>query len=352
MKSVVAIVASEEYPRNGEGSLIETQNGDLTIFCTRFHRGTDDNSEASIWRVVSRDGGCHWSDPEEVLPNQGAINTMSVSLATLDAGTLLCVMVKDSPHKSHLEFYRSTDSDLKNWNKVSSFEPQGPEQYIGVHNDRLIRTGNGELILPVNLCENPGMTSKQSSTSFDYVSPRVTTLLRSTDVGLSWHMDASRVNLPGRGAMEPCVCEISDGKLLITMRTQLGSIYVVVVEGDSYSNPFSLGISSPEAPHTMKKIPDSFRYHLIHCPNYVSGVHHFGPRYPLVIRQNVENWQLWSSPKEIASGEDGRYEYANPSLCYISNTIATTYYRRHLQGERYNWKDLIFSRIDADEIFK
>ncbi len=133
MKSVIAIAASEEYPRNGEGSLIETHNGDLTIFCTRFHHGTDDNSEASIWRVVSQDGGCHWSNPEEVLPNQGAINTMSVSLITLNARTLLCVMVKDSAHKSHLEFYQSIDSGLQKWDKVSFFEPKGPEQYIGIN---------------------------------------------------------------------------------------------------------------------------------------------------------------------------------------------------------------------------
>lgn len=347
MTTRILVAETDAYPRNGEGSICGVADDHL-IFCfTRFHGGTDDDDEASVWMCESQDRGRTWSTPALLLENRGARNTMSVSLLPLYGRVLMAVLVKDSPGRSRLQCFELHHQRISDPQMLSSFATTG---YLGFHNDRLRLLSDGRLALPVSTCEHSGPRRSGGSKSLDYAFPRTTALLFSEDAGRSWHLDDHRVGMPKRGAMEPCVTEYQPGCLLLTFRTQLGFIYGARFTSGQWSDPYSLGVSSPEAPHTIVRGSRSGLLYLVHCPNFVPDVHHFGPRYPLVIRSSPDGGATWSTPLTIADGDDGTYEYANTSLLCTEGELLLTYYRRHLSHTRYNSKDVMMTRIATSEI--
>lgn len=347
MISRVLVPQTDAYPRNGEGSVCRI-DGDRLILCfTRFYGGTDDDDASSIWISESCDQGLTWTSPALLVQNRGVCNTMSVSLLSLDSRVLMAVLVKDSPARSRLECFELPHDRIHSPRFLSAFAPGG---YMGFHNDRLRRLSDGRLVLPVTLCDDSGMRNAGRSKSMDYAAPRRSVLLFSTDEGASWRLDDHRIQLPKRGAMEPCVTEYEPGSLLVTLRTQLGSIYASRYTNGRWEAPRSLEVSSPEAPHTLVCDGATGRLYLVHCPTFVPDVHHYGPRYPLLIRSSTDAGCSWSAPLTIADGSDGAYEYANTSLLCTRDELLLTYYRRHLTPNRYNRKDTMLARIAKSEI--
>lgn len=349
MVTKIVVPITDEYPRNGEGSLFVHDSGKLSIAFTRFHTGTDDENPASIWLCESSDGGGTWSNPEEIIPNRGRMNTMSTSLLFTESFLLMAVLVKDSTSSSRIEFFAADGDNLRSLRNISSFSH---ECYIGMHNDRLTASADGTIFLPISLCVDSGAAGVGNSKSLHFASSREAGVLSSSDSGTSWQMAPELISLPGRGAMEPCVHFSETGNLLMTMRTQLGSIYISSYTKNGWIPPQSMGIASPEAPHTLKRSPHSGLLYLLHCPTYVPGVHHFGPRFPLVLRVSRDDGISWSNPVVVASGYLGKYEYANASMCFTSGKILMTYYSRHLKGMLYNKKDLLLTVATEKEIRK
>src|SRR5437868_1380385 len=66
----------------------------------------------------------------------------------------------------------------------------------------------------------------------------------SDDNGKTWHEGSGKVSLPKRGAMEPSVAELTDGTLVMTLRSQLGFVYVSRSDdhGETWSEPWSSGL--------------------------------------------------------------------------------------------------------------
>ena len=69
----------------------------------------------------------------------------------------------------------------------------------------------------------------------------------SDDHGQHWRFSSTSVDLPGRGALEPSVAETADGDLLMSLRTQLGTVFASRSHdlGEAWSAPQSLGLRSP-----------------------------------------------------------------------------------------------------------
>ncbi|MDH7569773.1 MAG: sialidase family protein, partial [Armatimonadota bacterium] len=68
-------------PRNSEGDFIQLQDGRILFVYTHFTGGGEDHATAHLAGRFSSDGGYTWTpDDVVVLPNEGAMNVMSVSL--------------------------------------------------------------------------------------------------------------------------------------------------------------------------------------------------------------------------------------------------------------------------------
>ena len=87
---VGAIPTGPDNPRNSEGDFIRLRNGDILYVYTHYY-GTSPNDEAPAYLASRRsaDNGDTWTDEDEiVLPNEGKLNTMSVTLRRLSDGRI------------------------------------------------------------------------------------------------------------------------------------------------------------------------------------------------------------------------------------------------------------------------
>ena len=270
-------------------------------------------------RIVARrssDGGNTWGQSEIVQDNVGRLNVMSATLRRFrtqqGAAIGLFYLVKDN--RDDLKVYLRTSA-----NDGRSFgEPRLITDAPGYHvmnNDRVTELADGRLLCPVAWTRD--IKTDDHFVSFCY---------SSDDEGKTWATGTSRVNLLKRGAMEPEVLELNDGRVLMIVRTQLGEIYASFSNdrGESWSPAKPWGIRSPESPATLRRIPATGDLLLVWNPVYNAG--------PVM----VENAHPWSLQFRRTRAEPGAararwkistdQEYAYTSLTFFEHRVLLSYY--------------------------
>jgi sialidase-1 len=119
--------------------------------------------------------------------------------------------------------------------------------------------------------------------------------------------------------MEPSVAELKDGTLVMTLRSQLGFVYVARSQdhGDSWSEPWSSGLEAPEAPLAMAAFPDGNRLLLVYCSGkFDPGHHHSGERTPLSAAVSNDAGKSWRNVGDVAGGP---HEFGATTICFTAN---------------------------------
>lgn len=313
-----AFAATRSHPRYSEGDVIELDDGVLLWATTEFSGGTEDDAAARIVSRTSRDGGRTWSDLRVLQENVGQRNVMSVSLLRVRGpdrhGIALFYLVKNGPGDLDVAVRFSED-------EARSFdEPVLVTREPGYHvmnNDRVLQLSEGRLICPVS--------STRDVREENHFRARV---WLSDDSGRTWRAGRSAVDLPQRGAMEPGVVELADERLLLYLRTQLGSIWMSASNdgGDTWSDPVDWGIESPEAPATLERIPSTGDLLLIWNPVHVPGAGHGGPRTPLRAALSRDEGASWTESFDLETAADETFAYA--SVSFVRERVLLTYYVR------------------------
>ena len=187
--------------------------------------------------------------------------------------------------------------------------------YHVMNNDRVTELADGRLLCPVAWTRD--VKNDDHFVSFCYWSD---------DEGKTWATGTSRVDLPKRGAMEPEVLELNDGRVLMIVRTQLGEIYASFSNdrGESWSPAKPWGVRSPESPATLRRIPATGDLLLVWNPVYDAGAGHGGKRTPLVAAVSTDEGRTWSAPRTLEDRTD--QEYAYTSLAFFEHRVLLSYY--------------------------
>jgi sialidase-1 len=318
-----AAVVSEVYPatvanpRYSEGSVVVLTDGTLLYAVTEFQGGGQDHATARIVARRSPDGGRTWGETRVLQENVGAQNVMSVTLRRLLPGR------EDGPIGL---FYlvKNSSADLQVWLRVSQDECASfgdpirvtPEPgYHVLNNDRITVLSNGRLICPV--AWSPDFRRVNHFVAFCYLSD---------DGGKTWRRGKGQVDQPRRGAMEPEVIELTDGRALMIVRTQVGIIAASHSSdgGDTWGAPFPLGPRAPEAPATLRRIPATGHLLLIWNDSLVPGADHGGGRTPLSAAVSADEGRSWSRPKLLENDPNAGYAYT--SVAFHQNRVLLTYY--------------------------
>jgi hypothetical protein len=309
-------VASTDHPRYSEGSILPLADGNLLFANTEFDKSTSDFAPARIVARRSHDNGNTWSKSEILRDNVGQLNVMSATLRRFrsqQGATIgLFYLVKNS--RDNLKVYLCTSAD-----EGRSFgEPGLVSDAAGYHvmnNDRVTELSEGRLLCPVAWTRD--VDKENHFVSFCYWSD---------DEGKSWATGASRVDLPKRGAMEPEVLELNDGRVLMIVRTQIGEIYASVSSdrGQNWSPAKPWGIRSPESPATLRRIPATGDLLLVWNPVYDAGADHGGKRTPLVAAISSNEGKTWSTPRTLEDHKNQQYAYT--SLAFVENHVLLSYY--------------------------
>lgn len=318
------IISDPQHPRNSEGAFITLKSGRILFFYTQFYGGAKDASPARIVSIFSDDDGATWSEKAEVVvENKGHENVMSVSALRLRSGKIALVyLVKNSFH------------DCRPWIQFSSDEAQtwtAPKLiidapgYFVLNNDRVVQLGSGRLIVPVAFHRARG-SDPQSQRTFD--SRAIAMWFLSDDEGQTWHEADTWWAIPVEsksGLQEPGVVELSDGKIFGWARTDQGAQFgfASTNAGQIWSAPTPTELKSPNAPASIKRLPNSAD--LLAIFNDHSGKFPFtkNKRTPLVAAISSDGGKTWPTRKILETDPNGMFCYT--AIHFLDNVVLLAY---------------------------
>jgi hypothetical protein len=299
-KVVLRLNPSPENPRNSEGDFITLKDGRILFIYTHFTEGSGDHAGAYLASRVSSDRGESWSqDDVTVVPNEGGMNVMSVSLLRLlDDRIALFYCLKNSEQDCR-PLIRISSDEGDSWSDAQKcIDETG---YYVLNNDRVIQLENGRLILPVALHNYPG--SKWSNTA-------KIMCWYSDDIGDTWHKSTSAANPENIILQEPGLVALKNGTLLMFIRTDMDVQYLSYSkdQGKSWSDVEASNITSPLSPATIERIPATGDLLMIWNNNKQSG-NIGGLRTPYNCAISKDDGKTWQKTKTIESDPRGWYCY-------------------------------------------
>jgi len=312
--SAVIAQATDNNPRNSEGDIVVLQDGTLLVAWSDFYQGNRDDSPARISAAKSIDGGQTWGPRFTLQQNAGVQNVMSVSFLSSQSGDLLFFYLMKNSRRDLDVLMRRSLNEGKTWSDPVLVTPD-PGYHV-MNNARVVQLKSGRILCPISFTDEV-WTKKEHFRNVIYYSD---------DIGKTWSRGEGTVNCPKRGAMEPGLVELKDGRVLQIIRTQMGQIWHAYSsdQGDTWTEAKSFSISSPEAPATIARIPGSKEMLLVYNPTVLTGVSHNGPRTPLVASLSLDEGSTWSKPGVIESDLNATYSY--PSVTFHEDRVLLTYY--------------------------
>jgi sialidase-1 len=338
--------ATAQHPRHSEPAMIELKDGSILIVWQEFEQSAEDNAPARLSTMISRDDGRSWSEHRVAVENSpGDINVYSPSLVrSKDGDILLIYMRKHSceagkPLEWSGYIKRST-------NEGRTFGPESlvwSRRPLGMASSVVKRLDTGRLLLPI---------LRQTGLVWSPTDHWVAGCLFSDDDGASWQTSQTWLDLPMRGAMEPHVAQLSDGRVMMVMRTQLGAIFQSLSSdgGTTWSKPQTSSIPAPESCPELVNIPDSTDL-MLAWNNSEYDMHfasHYGKRNPLSVAISKDNGATWGKPREIVNNPN--HGHTNPvAFCtrsgkWVLAWFEAEYSKRWLMEENFSLRAAIFNR--------
>ena len=322
--SYLLFEATKKNPRYTEGSIVELADGSLLFAVTQFEDSGSDFAKAQIVARTTRDGGRTWTAPRVLQENVGGMNVMSVTLRRLgpanrwDAPIGMFYLVKNG--------FDSLDVCLRiSRDEAKTFgEPIKVTTRPGYHvmnNDRVTRLSSGRLLAPIAYTEDVRK-----------INHFVSYCCISDDDGATWRRGKQQVDQPRRGAMEPEVIELRDGRALMIVRTQMGyqAASYSADGGDTWGEPFRLNVKVPEAPATLRRIPATGDLVLIWNNTYTEGAGHGGRRTPLTAAVSSDEGKTWHHVRDLETRTDCTYSYA--SLTFVGTRAVMSYWQQNAKS--------------------
>ncbi len=307
--------ATAENPRNTEGDIIELRDGTLLLAWSDFYAGgMPDHAPARISAKTSQDRGKTWGERFTLLENEGAQNVMSVSFLRLASGDILFFYLrKNGPDDLQAMVRRSSDELTTLSDPVRCTCDEG---YWVVNNARIAQLSDGRLIVPAAWHRTIDIDSRNA---------RAVVWL-SDDEGRTWSRSESALPLPGRGAMEPGVVELCDGRLLMIIRTSLDQIYRSYSgdRGVTWSAPEPMGVGAPVAPSTLVRIPSTGDLLLIWNDCFRAGPEAEAVRVPLTTAISRDEGATWEHRRDLET--DPELWFAYTSVTFVDDRALLTYW--------------------------
>lgn len=295
-----------ERPRSDTASVVGMPDGRLLCAYHSYSASEEaggDFGAARVYLAESADGGRSWTREGLVVDrDEGDLNVMCPSLCLLGDELLLLYVVNHERAVSSTLLCRSRDGGETFSEPRAVFDRISEHRFCGY--DGLLAFPDGMLLAAF----------QTSASVWDSREHYTVGTVGSNDGGRSWQEGAYRVDLPMRGAMEPSIASLPDGTLVMSLRTQLGAVFVCrsADRGMTWSLPQTTGLRSPESCTCLRNPPGSERLVLFYndaC--YEPGHHHYGMRTPLSVAASDDGGKGWRKLFDVAA--DLEMEYTNLS---------------------------------------
>ena len=296
--------------------MMALEDGSLLLVYTQWYGAKGhDHDPARLVAIRSRDGGVTWSEPETVQENIGKMNVMSTSLVRTSKGKLLLVYIRiDSNRFSNLWFKESADDGVTWSNPVQL--SRGKDGVIYTVNSAAVRLRSGRIV--VAAYGSPSSWQKDEHyRAYTYFTD---------DEGAAWIKSRNEVDCPKRGAMEPVIVELSDGRIMMLIRTQMTKVYRAYStdRGASWSAAEETDITHPEAPVHLVSRPGSTELIMLWNNAVVPGADHQGPRTPLTLGVSRDDGKSWKRISDLEDNPQGSFCYVTSA--FLNDTLHLAYY--------------------------
>ena len=328
--------SGQTNPRNDTASVVELRNGNLLVLWHKYEVSADmghDLAPCRIYAKTSRDQGLTWANERMIVDvAPGDRNVHGPAIARLPTGELVMVCLRAHSERSATMCTYVSDDEGAHFTETGTVWERSPGQWLQGGAACILVLSSGRLLVPCH--GGDGGQFRQHNTAWCWLSD---------DGGSAWTRSQGTVDLPLRGAMEASVAEARTGRLFMSLRTQLGAIFLSTSDdgGDTWSLPQTTGLKAPESGSCLRRVPDSDTMLLIwNDSTYEPAHHHFGRRRPLSMAISADGCHSWRRIGDLVSGE---YELTNIGCTFTSagNAVVT-----YLQVEDRNWKR--FTRVGID----
>lgn len=319
MPIVTAAPRNERFTRMSEGDSIELNDGRILLIYMEFSGDGSDIAKTRFAAIESADGGKSWG-AHRVVAETGPdeLNVFSPNLIRAADGAILLVFMRQFGHTPHVatQYVWKSSDEGRSFKPVSEFAVRG---HFSLCNAVVKRHSSGRLLLPSSVVGRMG--DGPYSHSYDGG------LLYSDDDGRTWSEAKNRVKLPMRGVMEPHVEETRDGRVLMVMRNQLGSLFLSESKdrGESWSKPQVTGLRVPESCPELTRIPRTGDLLMIwNNAEYDPSFGHFGKRTPLTAAVSRDEGRTWGHFRDIES--DPKRAFSNQGCRFLRDGRAVINY--------------------------
>ncbi|RTE53530.1 exo-alpha-sialidase [Arenibacter aquaticus] len=302
-RTVLRLPPNDDNPRNSEGDFIMLNNGKLLYVYTHYSEGSGtDHDPAHLASRYSLDGGITWSVEDEVIvPNEGQMNVMSVSLLRLQNGAIALFYLRKNSTLDCVPMMRLSMDEAQSWSDPIACITD-KKGYFVLNNDRVIQLADGRLLLAV--AEHPtteeGFRAKGNLYSY-----------YSDDNGKTWSSSTRVPNDSDIITQEPGVIEMEDGQIMMYIRASGGVQHLSYSQdsGESWSPLTPSSIYSPLSPATIEKIPGSNNWIMVWNNNDGSNPATKNKRTPLTMAISKDEGKTWTAIKNIEEDPNGWYCY-------------------------------------------
>ncbi|MBI2442033.1 MAG: exo-alpha-sialidase [Lentisphaerae bacterium] len=318
---------SAGHPRNDAQAIFPLSGDRLLLAWSEYYatapaqivqpRGAADTGDQMPCRLsfkISTDSGRTWSETLTLQDNPGAHNVKHPNFLRLPSGEILLAYTVWFSATSRQIFLRRSPDEGETW--APAFQIRQPPGFNNINNDHILQMKSGRIILPAFNTPIIWAVGEHQRAFCCY----------SDDEGRTWTYGEKWVDLPKRGAEEPCIVERRDGSLAMFLRCQLGSIYrsVSADGGQTWSEAESTGVKAPASPALVKRIPATGDLLLVWNHNYEPAHHHQGARTPLATAVSADDGATWGHIRDLEVVPDGAAAYA--SLLFHGDEALIAYY--------------------------
>jgi len=328
-----------DNPRNSEGDLIQLNDGRILLVYTHFTAGAGDHANAFLAGRFSSDQGKTWTKEDTtVIPNEGGMNIMSVSLLRLQDGRIALFYLRKNSTQDCRPVMRISTDETKTWSEPIETIPDSDVGYYVMNNDRAVQIKGGRLILP--LAQHFG-SGWEKWTGYGKA-----VCYFSDDAGKSWKrsepVPAAEISA-GKPAMiqEPGVVELQDGRLMMFARTNGGSQYLSYSKdrGETWSEWVPSDILSPVSPATIERIPSTGDLLLVWNNHKDIAPSLKGKRTPLTVAISTDDGKSWKHIQNLFDNPNGWYCYT--AMLFVGDDVLL----EHCAGDRTDNNGLAFSQV-------
>jgi len=298
---MVVAPAAGQNPRNSEAAIVPLNDGTLLLAWTEFYGGDGaDHAPARIVGLTSSDGGRTWGGKYTLVENDGGCNVMEVNFLRLKTGALaLFYCQKNSEEKDCRVMMRTSTDEGRTFGPAKQLSPDG--KYTGLTNGRSLRLQSGRILLE----------AWEAGDSYCYLSD---------DDGETWR-EGGRVQPAGGPSYEPACIELKDGRVLMLMRTGLGSQFISLSNdgGETWTAPEPTALEGTAAPVHLSRVPTTGD--ILAIWNHNPGAPSRNPFTAAISKDEGETWEQFRNIEDAAGDA-----WAYPAVTWVGDRALVTYF--------------------------